>query len=162
MEARYAFLADKAILSPDGKIHVVGGGVSSIRSHSYPSTHPVLSLVVNLAVTMEDLRKDHRFEIQLWGPSGQLEDETDEGLMKASPQVFSGTASVWLVRDLPVIGLPEEGAYEVRFFVDGELATQLPLRAELISTPPIRIPRGPDRMQPQRSGGKSKKPKRRK
>lgn len=69
MQINYAFLADAAEFTPDGRLWMLGGDVDTIYTPQVPATHAELSLVIKLIIDPADSETEHQIHFQLLDPN---------------------------------------------------------------------------------------------
>lgn len=70
MELAFAMLADWAEVTTTGKVTILGGGIDSIRSASFPTVQQRLALAINLTPAADDYGHEHEFRLELLDPDG--------------------------------------------------------------------------------------------
>src|SRR5690348_866541 len=86
MHLQFAFLADTATLSSDGKFNVLGGGLGVLSAQSFPTVQSILGLVVRVGVEQADIGQSYPFRIDLIGPSGDLITTLAQGPVQVPPR----------------------------------------------------------------------------
>jgi Family of unknown function (DUF6941) len=131
MKLSVAILADSAIANPqDGKLYLLGGGISTIGVPGFPAMHPALSLAVGIEYTPSECSRDHHLEVRLIDPDGR--DLTPTLKRDGAPQrnPADPTAPVlWLtVFNYMALqfGKPADNAFSI--VLDGQEIDSLPLR----------------------------------
>ena len=71
MRLVYAFPADAAQFTEDGKLWILGGDFDAIRVREFPFKQPALALVVKIALLPDECEQDHRIRVLLIGPERQ-------------------------------------------------------------------------------------------
>lgn len=69
MQINYAFLADSAEFTSDGRLWMLGGDVDTIFTPQVPATHAELSLVMKLNIDPIDCETEHQIRFQLLDPN---------------------------------------------------------------------------------------------
>lgn len=126
-----ALLADSAIANPqDGKLYVLGGGISTIGVPVFPAMHPALSLAVGLEFTPSECNRQHDLEVRLLDPDGH--DLTPTLKRQGTPQrnpIDPMTPAVWMTvfnyMQLQ-FAKPADNAFSI--VLDGQEIDSLPLR----------------------------------
>ena len=129
MDVEFALLADAAQSSPDGKLHVLGGGISEIFAPTFPATHPVLAFVLNLRLHPLECNQSHRLHIQLWDADGRSlqPDIAMEFDIPRNPRHRTRDVFAQLVLNIVGLQLPQPGDYDFHVVVDGRHLKTLPL-----------------------------------
>lgn len=132
MEVEYAFLADAAQTGPDGKLHVIGGGIDRIFSGQFPARHGLLSLVVKLRLHPTECERPHKLEIQLWDKDGHRLGPQIDGEFTAQKQPKMRPGSLQTVLNLFGMEFPKADEYDFHIIIDGQHRKTLPLYVERI------------------------------
>jgi hypothetical protein len=83
MRLSYAFLADAAQFTEDGKLWVLGGDLATLRAQEFPHKYPALALVVKFLLRPDECGREHRIRVQLREPTGEALADT---LTSAAPE----------------------------------------------------------------------------
>lgn len=136
MKLAFAFLANAADFSRDGKFCVLGGDFDTLQGTSYPATHPSLSVVVKVILDLSECGKEHELTIGLVDCAGKqvtpnpvrmkFQTERDKSTRSSVPATFIGS-----IFGIPI---PEPGEYAFVISVDGEPLGKLPLYATQVQT----------------------------
>lgn len=122
MKLGFAFLADAAIITPDGKLQVQGGDIDTVYSATFPAAQPTMSLVVKLRADPNDI--GHAFVLRLealaphnvpWFPPF-----TAPFTAIPDPANEQRPVKVAFVLNLPLLVFPTAGTYSIRLAVKGE------------------------------------------
>lgn len=70
VDVEFAFLADAAQVSSDGKLYALGAGIDQIGAHAFPTVHPSLVLVLKLCLQPTECDRSHDLQIVLWDADG--------------------------------------------------------------------------------------------
>jgi len=65
MRLAYAFTANAAEVSPDGKIYILGGDWDRISTASLPVSQPAMALVMKFEVQPTECDQDHELRVEL-------------------------------------------------------------------------------------------------
>lgn len=68
MQLEFAFLADAAHATADGKFYVLGGGISALYAPSFPILHSSLAVVIKLHISKAEAGLEHHLRIELLNP----------------------------------------------------------------------------------------------
>ena len=68
MKLDFAFLADAAQTTPDGKFSVIGGGLNVISVSQFPALHSSLSMLIKLQLTQAETGREHDLRVELLNP----------------------------------------------------------------------------------------------
>ncbi len=132
MEVEYAFLADFAQTGPDGKLHVIGGGIDRIFAAQFPARHGLLSLVVKLKLHATECDRPHKLEIQLWDKDGKRLGPQIDGEFTAQKQPKMRPGTLQTVLNLFGMDFPKADEYEFHIIIDGQHRKAVPLYVERI------------------------------
>lgn len=130
MRLSYAFLADAAQFSVDGKLGVLGGDISVVRAIAFPAMQPGLTLVVKLAADAEEAGKAHRVRIRVTDPE-DAEIFGIEGpvMAVANPDLPDFPIGVGLTVRFDTLKFPKDGDYLFHILLDTVELINLPVRA---------------------------------
>lgn len=120
MNVEYAFLANAAEYSSDGKLYILGADYNVMYGR-YPWTVPAMALVVKFSYPPEECGRTHRFTAEFWKPDGERMApivETELATHPISPPFQGGALT--LVIALYTIVFSTAGVYTVRILLDGE------------------------------------------
>lgn len=143
MQAEFAFLADAAEAAPNGKLYVLGGGISEVFAPSFPWMHPVVTLVVNLRLHASECERLHKLDIQFWDADGNVLPPQLSAEFNAPRHRQHPARDVFLQLVFNIVGLqlPQPGEYDFHVVVDGQHLKTLPLYAQQgqpgLHSPPI-------------------------
>lgn len=137
MQVRLALLADFANVTAEGKLNIIGT-FDHIAVSSFPAIHPQMQLILRLEAHASEKGRPHRIDIRMLDPGGRtVFDITGEIVPRGgAPGERVATNQVIGINNLR---LETEGEYTVAIFIDGQLATELPLRVSRLvngGTPP--------------------------
>ncbi len=136
MQLEYAFLADSAQVSSDGKLFVLGGGIDRIFSVSFPAMHAYMSLVVKVQLHPAECGREHGLEVELWDPDGAPIGGKVAGNFTAPRQPEGRASFVQLVMNVLNAEFRVPGEYAFQVVIDGQLIKTLPLRLERLQEQP--------------------------
>src|SRR3990172_13234108 len=131
MEVEYAFLADAAQVSSDGKLFVLGGGINRVFAQRYPTVHPYMTLVLKLHLHPTECDREHTLEVELWDPDGRPVGGKLSGTFSAQRQEKGRPSFVQLVFNILQTQFGAPGDYQFNIVVDGQHIKTLPLSLEL-------------------------------
>jgi hypothetical protein len=128
MEASIFLVADRAGLTPEGKLNLQGV-FHSIHASDFPTCHPDMTLALGLTCDAADCAKHHDLVIQLVG------DEMATPLWEAHGELDIGQPTDWELVLVPPIMLrivdtifPQPGVYAFVAYANGELIGQYDLK----------------------------------
>lgn len=129
MQVDFAFLADTAVATPDGKISAIGLGFENLGAAEFPTTVPNMSFVVRLFIHPAECDRAHTLAIQLWNPDGAIMDVQIEATFTGTKNILNptGNASLPLVLNLRDVVFPAPGSYAFHVIVDGTHLKEVPL-----------------------------------
>jgi hypothetical protein len=142
MRLLYAFVADSAQFTADGKLWVLGGDFATIQAPAFPATHLAMTLVVKLEVQLTECNRDHRLRVVLLDPDGgPVIPEVELSFRPQSdPRQHHRPVGVGLNFVLQQIQFPKAGDYGFHVLVDDLELGVVPLY--LVSTAPALEPNG--------------------
>jgi hypothetical protein len=130
MEVAYAILAMAADLTPDGRLHLLNGGIDTIAG-PFPGVLPVpVPLAVKVLFGAEDAGREYPGRVELVAPSGALVARAETTIRVSVPANPQRSANGGFLLNLSAILFPVLGTYQVRIFVDDRLLKTLPLSIE--------------------------------
>ncbi len=129
MQVDFAFLADAAVATPDGKISAIGLGFEDIGVPDFPATLQNMAFAVRLFIHPAECDREHTLSIQLWNPDGAIMDVHVEATFTSAKKVTNptGNASLLLVLNLRDTVFPVPGSYAFHVIVDGTHLKEVPL-----------------------------------
>ncbi|HEV2012367.1 MAG TPA: hypothetical protein VGR77_00560 [Candidatus Dormibacteraeota bacterium] len=138
MNLAVALLADSAIANPqDGKLYVLGGGISWIGAPSFPAVHPAIALALNFLFAPSECGRPHTVEVRLLDPDGReivpaFTQQFVPPKNPTDPTLPSGWVNVCSYIQLR-FEKPGDNAFSI--MLDGQEVASLPLR--LIQIPSL-------------------------
>lgn len=131
MKLAVALLADSALANPqDGKLYVLGGGLSWIGAPSFPAVHPAIALALNFEFAPSECGRPHTLEVRLLNPDGReivpaFTQQMTPQKNPTDPTLPSGCVTVCSYIQLK-FEEPGDNAFSV--VLDGQEVASLPLR----------------------------------
>jgi len=121
MRLAFAFLADAAQTTADGKLWVFGGDIEDIVAAELPVTVAALALVVKLLLTEEESERAHQLRLQFVQPDGtqQLPPFEFPFHARRRTQELGMPYGVSLVFNFQQLVFFSHGQYMLRMAVDG-------------------------------------------
>ena len=135
MEVEYAFLADSAQTSTDGKLYVLGGGIDRIFAGKFPAIHESMALVLKLRLHPTECEREHSLEVELWDPDGNPIGGKVSGQFTAERSEKGRDSFVQLVLNILRAQFKAPGDYAFHVVVDGQHKKTLSLRLESAPAP---------------------------
>jgi hypothetical protein len=132
VEVEYAFLADGAQTSSDGKLYVLGGGIDRIFAGQFPATHPIMALVLKIKLHPSECEREHNLELELWDPDGNPIGGKISATFSANRQGGGRDSFVQLVLNILQQQFPRTGDYGFQIVVDGQHKKTVSLYLEQI------------------------------
>jgi hypothetical protein len=120
MELNYAFLANSAEVTSDGRFFVLGGGIDGFATNGLPTILPAMSIIVSIRFYAEECDKNYEFSSKIIAPSGtELGGKAATVLSPKIPVETPGIGPNMKVA-FAFLGLllPEMGRYTCLFAVD--------------------------------------------
>lgn len=129
MRLLYAFLADAALVQPDGKLYVIGGGIGTLHGPQLPIRHPQLSLVIRVEFTPLESGRTHTIEVHALDADGR----PFAGTIKAdvtpprSDSKLTSEAGVQFVLNMQNLLFESYGRFVFTILVDNQELGSVPL-----------------------------------
>ena len=114
MKINFAHICEKAFLSSEGKVNILGV-FNDIFSKSKPALHSQSYVVFSF--TPED-KESHSLKVIIKSPSG--EEVLELYNSKTNPAIDS-KSSLGFIFEIKNLILKEEGTYSINFFVDNDI-----------------------------------------
>jgi uncharacterized protein DUF6941 len=133
MEVTLALLADAANVSREGKLNLLGI-FDTIFAHAFPSTHPLMQLVLRFEAEPAEAGSNRAVEVQFVTPEGQVLFRLP-ATMVVQPRGASDRIRMDQVVTLTNVQFEHPGRYRFHVVVDGEPAAVVPLYVEQIAQP---------------------------
>jgi hypothetical protein len=131
-----SFLLADGASAHDGKLYLLGGGVTRINPPQLPWIHPQLALVLRLRFDhLDDVAADHTVGVSLWYPDGSsLLAPPTFPLQREQPTTVSSDEEIYLHFVLNLGGLPlvQEGTYRIEIALDDEVVREMALPVVLV------------------------------
>ena len=119
MDLSFAFFADSAVVPPDGKLYVLGGGFSALSMASLPG-RAAFAVVAGFRFSAADVGQAHQVELRLTDAQGKLvlapvtlQFQAAGARLVPGQEVSISTVTVLQ----PMFGEP--GLYTTEFWTDG-------------------------------------------
>jgi hypothetical protein len=119
MDLNFAFFADSAVVPPDGKLYVLGGGFSTLSMAQLPG-RVAFAVVAGFRFEAADLGQAHQVELRLLDAQGKLviapanlQFQSAGATLSPGQEVSISTVTVLQ----PMLGEP--GRYTVEFWTEG-------------------------------------------
>jgi hypothetical protein len=137
MRLGFAFIANSAEASPDGRFHVIGGGIDGFTLPSLPSMIPTLALIVSLHFSSDECEQDYVFRLITSNPDG-----SDFGLniayplaVRINPEVPDFGSHQKLVITFTGVSLSKSGKHRFIFYVNDAEVGQLEFNVGVVPLP---------------------------
>lgn len=119
MKLSFAFLANCAELAPDGRFHVIGGGINGFSVAALPGVLPPMAVIANVHFPPDECGPEYLLRMRLVLPDGDVSDlESTQtlrtGVAHQAPYVG---AHLKVVINVLNLNLPQYGQYMWNFFV---------------------------------------------
>lgn len=139
MQVEFAFLADAAQISTDGKLYVLGAGIDQINVPEIPALIVSIFLVVKLGLQPTECDRPHTLEVLEWDPDGKpviqplsIPFSASRHPSKPTHQVF-----VQLLANMVNQRFERPGEFGFYIIVDGIQLKAIPLLVQQIPTPKV-------------------------
>jgi hypothetical protein len=132
MDITCAMLASYVEMAQDGRVHIIGGDVDTLRAPvgSFPVTMGTpLFLIVKLMYPEQEANQTYRFKVELVGPGGNTID-LGEHPLPVGPVPPGRAAKVGFIISLQGTTFPAPGQYVLRVLQDRAEIRRLPLYLE--------------------------------
>ena len=128
MELAYAFFAEAAQITADGKVNVLGADARGFQGR-FPLLLPSIALVAKVELDNTEREGVHHVIAQMLGPDGADMEPRIEGNYEAPPPVNPELkASFTILFQIFGMTFPTQGVYTFRISVDGRELKRLRLR----------------------------------
>src|SRR5258708_4711584 len=132
MRLVYAFLADAAQFTPDGKLSMLGGDYDTLYATAFPTIHPAVTFVLKLRLEPDEVTTEHIIRVDL--EQAGVETRYPSASLHVAPQAnadrISGPQHIASVLNFVQIVFPVPGAYTFHIVADDRELGVLPLRLE--------------------------------
>jgi hypothetical protein len=135
MDLNFAFFADSAVVPPDGKLYVLGGGFSTLSMIQLPG-RVAFAVVAGFRFGPADIGQPHQVELRLLDATGKLviapaslQFQSAGATLRPGQEVSISTVTVLQ----PMFGEP--GTYAVEFWSDGNRLGAVSLHVEERTAP---------------------------
>jgi len=129
MELTYAFLANSAEMSSDGKLYLMGADFNRLLG-TYPLTLQSMSLIVKMVFPPEECNREYHFSAEFIAPDGsRLEPYFERNISPSVPDEPDRKSSLIILLAINGMTFPTAGTYDVRVLLDGEEKKNLRLYA---------------------------------
>jgi len=139
VDLSFAFFADGAVVPPDGKVYVLGGGFSTLSMAQLPG-RAAFAVVAGFRFAAADLGQSHQVEVRLVDAQGKLvippanlQFQTAGATLVPGQEVSISTVTVLQ----PMFGEP--GTYAAEFWTEGRRIGAVNLHVEE-RKPPLPVP----------------------
>jgi hypothetical protein len=139
MDLNFAFFADSAVVPPDGKLYVLGGGFSTLSMAQLPG-RVAFAVVAGFRFGAADIGQAHQVELRLLDAQGKLviapanlQFQSAGAALGPGQEVSISTVTVLQ----PMFGEP--GRYAIEFWTEGNQLGSVTLHVEE-RTPPAPVP----------------------
>ncbi len=131
MRLAYAFLANAAEATREGKLYVLGADFDNVVASQFPLILPHLSLVIKLFGDSGEAGMQYDLGITLVGPNGQpLSGTTVPFNMGMIPRKHDGEIASLIVANVSQLAIPQAGVYQFRLVVEDRLIGVIGLSVE--------------------------------
>jgi hypothetical protein len=139
MDLNFAFFADSAVVPPDGKLYVLGGGFSTLSMAQLPG-RVAFAVVAGFRFGAADIGEAHQVELRLLDSQGKLviapaslQFQSAGATLNPGQEVSISTVTVLQ----PMFGEP--GRYTIEFWTGATQLGSVTLHVEE-RTPPAPVP----------------------
>ena len=141
MDLNFAFLADSAVVPPDGKVYALGGGICVIALPELPA-RASFAVVAGFHFTAADAERSHSVEVRLVDAAGKfvVQPATLQFQAGGPPPGPDDDVNVPTVTYMQPL-FAEPGAYAVEFWAQDRLLQAVRLTIRERQAPPALGPR---------------------
>ncbi len=132
MDVRYLLIARYAEVVQDGSVNLIGAGSDVHLTSALPTALPMLYVVAQVALDMEDAASSHTLKIRVVDPQGGQIAETDMINIDAQANVPGDREHLGakIVLGLQNIELKVYGRYRIQLYYDEGIVKQAQLRVD--------------------------------
>jgi hypothetical protein len=126
------FAADHAAVTPDGKVHVNGGGIGLLRFPAFPATLATLGIAAILQLPFHSTMQDHVIRVGLRGPNDEELPVRVEARFRAAPSPEAQYGEAGFVPfgvTVTNVEVPTAGAYTLVLWFDDQQKATYRMRA---------------------------------
>lgn len=133
-------LADAATASPDGKLYIHGGGLTTIRAPVVP-LGVALAVAIRLQVDEDELRGTHELQLSMSAPDGSEVWPTQR--LRFGPLAHLETIAdgeeryIQLALSFGAVTFATHGIYRLVLVVDGETLRDMSVPVVELARPPV-------------------------
>jgi len=133
MDLDYAFLADKATLTHDKKLVVVGGDIDSATVRELPALVQA-TLVARLVFGLDESPSGHTFGLECMTPTGEKTVVANGVTIHATPvsSELDQPVSARLLIELTIV-FSQAGPHNIRLLLNDRLAKTFPFRVKHVA-----------------------------
>lgn len=119
MQLAYAFLANSAEFTPDGRLWVLGGDFDTIMVPAFPVTHPYLTLIVKVLAQPMECGREHQLRIALIDSDGSnLHEIHAHFTPEKRPDFPHRGVGIGMALNLAALHFQSQGDYAFHILVD--------------------------------------------
>jgi len=120
MEIRYAFFAETAQITSDGRVNILGADLHMLNVQGpAPWTSPMMALLVSIHLEREDCGRLYHFTADLIAPNGRnIDPHVENDFIAPVPENLELSARFNVVLQMFGVALPELGLYHMRVVVE--------------------------------------------
>jgi hypothetical protein len=134
MDLSFMLISDYANTTGDGKLNVMGI-FGSITATSFPTTHPEMYVIAQLAASPAEYNRAFKFELKLMDEDGQQIGNIVTDAVVPVPDTGRYIRLNHVLR-LVNITFPKPGEYEFVVLVDNDVKGTLPIEVNEAISPP--------------------------
>jgi hypothetical protein len=134
MELAYAFLANAAEATADGRINVLGADFDIVELAEFPTVVPLICLVARWRVSTDDAGTVHRLRIEIPGIDGSTKESTFDIPRLPAP---SANAKLMIIGQIGAAKFDHAGDYRINVLLDNKEVCSLPLKVRGVDVKPI-------------------------
>lgn len=127
MQVPLALLADAANISKEGKLNVLGA-FDVINAPSFPTIHPAMVLVLQLAASPAEYGQTKKLVITILDADANHIADIKADLQVNAPDDPAAPSNDYIVLKIPPMPFPHAGDYAIHILIGGEDKTQVRFR----------------------------------
>jgi hypothetical protein len=138
MELAFAFFAEHAQQTSDGRINVLGLDTHQFHAPSFPVVLPSIFLVAKVVLDADERKVKHKFTAQMIGPDGgKLEPYIETEFVPPPPENPELTAAGTMVMQIAGMTFPAAGIYTFLISLDGKELKKIGIILKQLEQAPV-------------------------
>lgn len=133
MEASIATLADYALITPDGKLTILGA-FSAVRAFRFPCTHPHATFACVIQFTQPEANRTYHGRAEFRDQDGKAIGEPVP-LDVTAPPAVEGISTANILLNIQGFGFPAAGLYTVSLWLENREVARCRVQAMQLEQP---------------------------